>query len=164
MKVPLIQKIEICDISEESIQLVCERNPIGSAPIVLELDEIVLPLKEAFAQNCLKVFKERGINPFFPYPCYILSPQRIETEGFPQIRKIEEAPKHYKKKIKRVKNREQVLLSKVDTHRARIQNHQISQDLNYLQNKREDNRKLRDLVHEKNFYINLIEKMSTYDL
>ncbi len=164
MKVPLIQKIEVLEISEDSIRTIFDRNPIGMAPLILELDEVVIPHREAFAANCLKILKERGINPFYPYPCYILSPEKIEMVGLPQIRSIEEAPKHFIKKIKRVKNREQALLSKADTHRARIQNHSVSKDLTYLHHKREENRKLRDLCHEKNFYIRLIEKMSSYDI
>ncbi len=164
MKVPLLQKIEIQDISPEAINLIFDRNPIGVAPIIFILDEVVLPHKDIFVKNCIKIFKERGISPYFPFPCYLLSNERIENKAMPQLRSIEDAPKHFIKKIKRVKSREQSLLSKADTYQSRTQNHSVTKDLEYLKRKREDNRKLRDLCHEKNFCISLLEKMKSLEI
>ena len=161
MKVPLLQKIDIQDISIESIKTMFDRNPIGIAPVIFVLDEAIIEQRELFAKNCLQVFRQRAINPFFPFPSYILCSKKVETQGLPQLYKIEEAPKHFIKKIKRVKSREQTLLTKAQTYQSRIQNHSVTEDLEYLEHKREDNRKLRDLCYEKNFYINLIEKMAT---
>lgn len=161
MKLPIIQKIPVQDVSIESLNLVFEHHSIGIIPTILILDKVIVAHRELFAKNCLEVFKSRGLNPLFPFPCYILSPERIETPGLPQINSIDEAPKHFIKKIKRIKNREQNLLSKAATYQSRIQNHPISDDVKYLKQKREDNRKLRDLCSEKNFCISLLEQIKS---
>ncbi len=159
MKVPLLLKIDVQDISPDAINVIFDRNPIGIAPIIFILDEVVLPHKETFVKNCLQIFKQRGLSPYFPFPSYILSNEGIAHQAMPHLRSLEEAPKHFIKKIKRVKNREQALLSKADTFQSRTQNHSVTSDLEYLRRKREDNRKLRDLCHEKNFALGLLEKL-----
>ena len=159
MKIPLMQKIEIQDVSLESLKIVFERNPIGKAPFLFVLDESIIGQRDIFAKNCMQLFKQFAINPLFPYPNYIICPERIEDCDIAQLKSIDKAPKHFIKKIKRVKNREQSLLSKADTYQARIQNQSIDQDLNYIARKREDNRKLRDLCHQKNFCIQLVESL-----
>lgn len=159
MKLPILQKIDIQDTARESLQLVFERNNIGITPTILILDEAIVAHREIFAKNCLEVFKIKGLNPFFPFPCYILTPEKIQTHGLPQIRSIEEAPKHFIKKIKRIKSREQTLLSKADTYQSRIQNQSVTEDLTYLRRKREDNHKLRDLCRQKSFCATLLEQI-----
>lgn len=156
-----MQKIDIQDVSIEAVNLTFDKNPIGTVPTILVLDESVIVHREVFAQHCLAVLKERSLSPNFPFPCYILCTEKIETEGIPQLRAIEDAPKHFIKKIKRLKNREQVLLSKANTHRSRIENHSVTGDLQYLKRKREDNHKLRDLCAEKRFCMSLLEKIKS---
>lgn len=163
MKIPLLLKIEVQDIALESIKYILEKNSAGKAPLLLVLDKEVVSKREVFAKNCIEVLKEKGINPYFPYPCYIVSPARIETKGIPHLHKIEQAPKHFIKKIKRIKTREQGLLTKVDTYYSRIRNQSVDDDLDYIQRKREDNRKLRDLCHQKKFFISIVEKLREMD-
>jgi len=161
MKLPILQKIDIQDISKESLNSLFERSSIGMIPTILILDQGIITRRELFVKNCLEVFKTRGLNPYFPFPCYILSPEKIKTPGLPQIYTIEEAPKHFIKKIKRIKNREQTLLTKADTYQSRLQNQSITEDLKYLTRKREHNRKLRDLCSEKKFCISLLERIKS---
>jgi hypothetical protein len=161
MKVPLLLKIDIQEITKEAINLACDRNPIGTAPIIFVLHANLYPKRELFVEKCIQVLNERGINPFFPFPCYIQCPDKIKDNRMPQLRSIEEAPKHFIKKIKKVKSREQGLLAKADTYQARIQNQSVSVDLDYIKRKRDENRRLRDACYEKSFYANLLENLRT---
>ena len=157
MKLPLFQKIDIQDINEDSLKSIFKKNTVGQLPTILILDKDLVQFAEHFAQTCAMILEEMNINPFFPYPTYVLSQEKIHFKGMPQLRNTAEAPKHFVKKIKKVKNREQTLLSKADTFRSRIDNQSVTDDYEYLLKRRMLNHKLRDLVREKSFYQDLLK-------
>jgi hypothetical protein len=159
MKLPLIQKLDILPSQFEELGTVFKKNAIGSGPTLLQFPELEGKKLGEVQKMCEEIFKQLGINPRFPYPTYIISEVGINQTFFPELKSTRAIPKHFIKKIKRIKKREQSLLDKITTLSERIKNHNISQDLNYLTNKSVKNKELRNLCSEKGFYLELIESM-----
>ncbi|MCR9205879.1 MAG: hypothetical protein NXH75_14945, partial [Halobacteriovoraceae bacterium] len=63
------------------------------------------------------------------------------------------------KKIKRLKKREQTLHSKTITYSDRISNHALTRDLDYIEQKSDLNRILRNTYMEKKFYFDLLQRI-----
>ncbi len=159
MKLPLIQKIDILPSQFNELEVIFKKNAIGSGPTLLQFPELDGKNLGEVYKMCEESFKHLGINPRFPYPTYILSEVGLKQTFFPELKSTRAIPKHFIKKIKRIKKREQSLLDKITTLSERIKNHNISEDLNYLTNKSSKNKELRNLCSEKDFYLELIESI-----
>lgn len=156
MKLPLLQKIEISTHDETEIATIIKKNNVGKIPTIFLFSELTIEKAKLAIKACETQFLKQKINPLFPYPSYILNEWNIDQSFFPILRNITDAPKHFVKKIKRVKKREQVLLDKVTTLSERINNHSVSDDLEYVTVKANDNKTLKDLCSEKSFYLELL--------
>ncbi len=159
MRLPLLQKIEIETKDIDEICLILKRNNVSSCPTVLVFDHLKdIPMREA-VKACQKAFEVSELNPLLPYPTYIVTQMGIEQRYFPEIKDTTSGPKHFRKKIKKVKKREATLLSKATTYSERIHNHNLVEDLSYLSRKARDNKALKKLCCEKSFYLNLLEDL-----
>lgn len=159
MRLPLLQKIEIEEFDEEYLKGVFSKNYLGQIPTVL----ILKPkngqgIAEIFP-SVERAFKSLHLNANFPYPTYILKEVAFSQETFPEVKGLDNLPRHFIKKIKRIKKREQTLLSKAITYAQRIQNHALGDEIDDIQIKAHQNRNLRNFHMEKSFYLNLLEKM-----
>jgi len=152
VKLPLIQKIEIEVSTPQDIENILKKNYVGQLPtlFILTPPKGVSLEKQYIALE--SAFQKLGIDPNFPYPTYITYETNLDQNFFPSLKGVEDAPKHFVKRIKRLKNREQALLNKANTLSSRIQNHSVSSDLNYISEKRRVNRALRDQCSERTFY------------
>jgi len=148
-----MQKIEIEVFTEEALAKVFQKNHVGDCPTLIS---IVTPKGSSWSESALsleRTCKAMNIDPRFPYPTYLLNPMNIATtQYFPTLATPGDAPAHFKKKIKRLKNREQVLLVKTVTLSDRIKNHSVPETWAYLKEKSFMNKTLRNLCHEKAFY------------
>lgn len=161
MKLPLIQKLEIIPTQVEEIQAIFKKNGVASCPTLLLFTNLNGHKLSVAFEMCQKAFQNLELNPRFPYPTYIVHEAETKQSFFPEIQSQNNLPKHFIKKIKRVKKREQSLLDKVITLSDRIKNHKIHEDLEYLKSKSQQNRELSNLCAEKSFYLELLEKMNS---
>ncbi len=159
MKLPLLQKVEINTIEEELLRGIIKKNSLNLIPTILLFDQLDnIPVEKAI-KACQKTYEEMELNPILPYPTYIIHQPGLSQNYFPELKSITDAPKHFIKKIKRVKKREQALHAKATTLSERINNHNLNEDLNYIKTKAADNKKLKVLCSEKQFYLDLLEKI-----
>jgi hypothetical protein len=159
MKLPLIQKIEIDQFDKEFLETTVKKNRCGSIPTLLIIHpEAGQPLEQAY-RKIQEAFVLLNVNPRFPYPTYVLRDGGVEQDFFPEVESKEEIPKHFIKKIKRMKKREQTLHGKTVTFSDRISNHPLTRDLDYMEQKSNLNRVLRDSYMEKRFYLDLLQKI-----
>lgn len=155
-----MQKIDIDLFDEDQLTKILKKNHVGDCPSLL----ILIPNKDiSWVEATLKlekVFLALSIDPRFPYPTYLLNPENIATSHFfPQLATPNEAPSHFKKKIKRLKNREQTMLVKTITMSNRIKNHSVPQSWSYIKEKSFLNKTLRNLCHEKAFYEDILQEL-----
>lgn len=159
MKLPLIQKIEINQFDKEFLEGTIKKNHCGSIPTILIIQpEPNQPLAQAY-RKIQEAFIMANINPTFPYPTYVIRDSSVEQDFFPEVESKDEVPKHFIKRIKRMKKREQVLHGKTVTFSERISNHPVTRDLDYMEQKSSMNRILRDSYMEKKFYLDLLQKI-----
>ena len=159
MKLPLFQKIEVETDNVEDLIAVFKKNNLGNCPTILIFDHLdTIPVEMAI-NACKNAYENLGLNPQIPYPTYIVKQPGLEQSYFQEVKSVREAPKHFLKKIKMVKKREQTLLAKAVTLSNRIRNHDLINDLEYIKSKAQANKDLKNLCCEKNFYLNLLEMM-----
>lgn len=161
MKLPLLQKIEIENADVSELDTIFKKNAVGKTPTILIFKNLTLSGTREALEAASLVCKSSRIDPHFPYPIYFLDELNIEQSFFPVLKDINDAPRHFIKKIKRIKKREQVLLDKVTTLSERIQNHPVKEDLEYLAIKAVKNKKLKELCVEKAFYLELLTNLKS---
>lgn len=159
MKLPLLQKIDIQTTDKEEILDIVKKNSLGKIPTIFIMSELTIENAKVAIKACEEAFRGQKIDPKFPYPTYFLNDYAIDQGFFPNLRGIQEAPKHFIKKIKRVKKREQGLLDKVTTLSDRINNHSISEDMDYITLKARETKELKELCAEKSFYLELLQHL-----
>ncbi len=159
MKVPLLQKIEISIKDLPELEDIFRKNSIGSIPTILIFTEMTIEHTKKAIHACEALCRQKDLDPSLPYPLYILNQWQIEQSFFPEVSDLNNIPRHFVKKIKRVKKREQNILDKVVTLSNRINNHHVTGDLEYIALKAKDNKRLKELCSEKNFYLDLITKL-----
>jgi hypothetical protein len=159
VKLPLLQKIDIKVYDEAEVKNILTKNALGKIPTILIMSDLTIEQAKVAIKAFEKCFRELKMDPHFPYPTYFLNEWSFEQDYFPNLKSMVEAPKHFLKKIKRVKKREQVLLDKVTTLSERINNHSISDDLDYITLKAKDNKVLKELCAEKSFYLELLQNL-----
>lgn len=159
MKLPLIQKIEILEFDPQYLQGVLAKNYCGMCPTVFLLHPTPgMTMKQA-VEALKQAFLASNIDPRFPYPSYIQRDLSVEQDFFTEVDTTQDVPRHFVKKIKRMKKREQTLHTKTVTLSERITNHPLSRDLEYIEQKSKMNKSLRDAVMEKKFYFDLLLKL-----
>lgn len=159
MKVPLLQKIEITHKDLAELESIFKKNGIGKVPSIFLFPEFTIEETEKAFEMLEDLCRHLELDPNFPYPLYVLNEWNIEQSYFPEINDLNNVPRHFVKKIKRLKKREQNILDKVITLSDRINNHQVTQDLEYITMKAEANKKLKELCSEKGFYLDLLDRM-----
>lgn len=159
MKVPLLQKIEIGQNDISELENIFKKNNIGKIPTILIFTDLTIEQSKNAFLLTEGLCRHLEIDPQFPYPLYILNEYNIEQSFFPEINDLNSIPRHFVKKIKRIKKREQNILDKVVTLSDRISNHQVTGDLEYIALKAKDNKKLKELCSEKSFYLELLTQL-----
>lgn len=160
MKVPLMQKIEMNVKDVPDLKNIFQKNNIGELPTILIFKDFTIEQSKKMISACEIMCDKLFINPRFPYPLYILNEWNIEQSTFPEVSDINAVPRHFVKKIKRIKKREQNILDKVTTLSNRINNHSVTSDLEYITLKANDNKKLKELCAEKSFYLDLLTNLN----
>lgn len=159
MKVPLLQKIEISQKDLTELENIFKKNSVGKIPSILIFTDLTIEQTQAAFQMAEGLCRHLELDPSLPYPLYVLNEWNIEQTFFPEVTDLNSVPRHFVKKIKRVKKREQNILDKVITLSDRINNHQVTSDLEYIALKAKDNKKLKELCSEKSFYLDLLTQM-----
>ncbi|MCP4912006.1 MAG: hypothetical protein GY909_02715 [Oligoflexia bacterium] len=159
MRLPVFQSIDCTEYSKPSLHEAFLKSGLGSFPLYIYLDlkdkEKVLEALETI----LDLINEMKVNIKFPYPFYVVTPVVDTYEGLMVINNTSQLPKHFVKRIKRLKNREMALLNKSKLILDRLNNHNLEEDIEKIKARSYQNKELYNLTKEYSFYNSVLEKM-----
>lgn len=131
MKIPIFEEIVLTSLARSDLKYIAQDSKIGKVPCYINLST----LSSQRLKDTLIVLEDiiltENLNPLFPYPVYIVTPENIKTI-FPTARTIKDLPEHFFKKVKRPSNKELILLNKLTLKIDKIKNLKLTEIYNDL--------------------------------
>jgi hypothetical protein len=159
LKLPVLHKVEIEKFELGAVLTALKKEYAGEVPCVITLElEDIGEIKDAL-EIIVIALSTLNIHPRFPYPLYIITDKIQHHPDLCLIKKAEDIPEHFVKRLKKIKGREQALLNKTQTILERIQNHPVSEEHEYIKHYFHGRRELKDLSHQVYFFERILKKL-----
>lgn len=142
IKIPIYEEIPIGEFHYTSLIKILKEKRVNQVPCYILLPQ--LPTKEIYQilDELHLALKELSLNPYFPYPLYIVT-QEIKSHPIFRISpSVEELPVHFFKQVRRPKSKESQLLSKNSLLAEKIQNDEIERKLKMLKSQKKQQKRL----------------------
>lgn len=152
MKLPVFEEIETNDYSIGQLYKTFKKASIGEIPSYICIDMDNPKLIEEALDNIKNALDNLDCSKHFPYPFYVVSPILQDYPGLNVVDSIRQLPKHFFKKPKKLKPKEQSLLNKTAILNEKVKNLNITEKLEYIQSQKENQKKLFLLTRETSFY------------
>lgn len=133
---------------------------IGEVPLYINLSMLNPDLTLKAIKNIAQSLILLNLHPYFPYPLYVVTDKISEHEVMPIIPSVEDLPAHFDNKIKRLKQKEQLLLNKVKLKSNRLANVALYDKVAEIKNQFKNQRKILRACQENEFYQHLIDKLN----
>jgi len=129
MKVPTLEEIKLTSSNLTEIKSQLTKAKVGKAPIYTDLTHLGRERLSEILALIELVLKDINIHPKFPYPFYVINGNTEVSTTIPIIKSFEDIPSYFQVEVKRVTNKEQKLLDKIDVICSTVQNEDIEQRL-----------------------------------
>lgn len=159
MHLPIYKEITLKDIDAASLDKRLSEEPIGNAPLYLDLSGKKSHEVGELLLNLRLLFKKLGKDPKFPYPFYIIAQNDHGPSSFPIVESISQLPEFYFCHHKHVSGKESKLAQKLDIHTGKINNldmRKINMTIKSLATKQKE---LFLLAKENDFLAEIIERL-----
>ncbi len=159
MKLPVFEEIKTNDYSISALVRLLHKAGAGKTALYIHLTATQIDAAHEQADNIAQALEELGVHPKLPYPFYLISPVLKHHPLLTIISIEQDLPAHFRKKTKRLKNKEQSLLNRVKLVSEKLTNidlNELDQDVK-LQMK--EHRKLYKLTKETHFLEMLLKSM-----
>tara|TARA_R100000656_G_scaffold96920_1_gene70364 strand:+ start:306 stop:788 length:483 start_codon:yes stop_codon:yes gene_type:complete len=151
MKLPVFEEVKTSDFSVSILMKHLHRAGAGKSPIFIHLDPADPVLANQQADCVHEALIGLDIHPQLPYPCYIVTPALKDHADLPHARAEQDLPSHFRKKSKRLKNKEQSLLNRVRLVADKLTNEDLGQLDKEVQSEMKEHKKLYKLTRETHF-------------
>ncbi|HAZ14169.1 MAG TPA: hypothetical protein DCY86_15380 [Bdellovibrionales bacterium] len=162
MKIPIYTEVSFEDCNQlnlNDIKKVLEKAQVGLTPSYIATQQLDLTDLLTFLKLLGQAIDELNLSERFPYPLYIITDHLSTHPRFFMAKSVEALPLHYFKKAKRLKPKEQLLLSKVVFTGEKINNVDLPAKLIFLRRQAVLNRELATLCHELASYETILEQL-----
>ena len=159
MKLPIFSSIEVTDFSKEGLVEAFIKCQLGDYPLYLYLESKDKKETLSILETVYEIITDMNINIRFPYPFYVVSPALDHYEGLLIVNNTSQLPRHFVKRIKRLKNREMTLLNKTKLMLDKLKNHDIEMELDKIKARSYQNKELFNITKENNFYQKVLESI-----
>lgn len=151
MKLPVFEELKTSDFSTNALLKLLHKVGAGKIPIYIHLSALTQAQAQEQADNVAKALKELGVHPQLPFPCYVITTFLHGHSELPVAKTEKELPKHFNKKAKRLKNKEQSLLNRVRLVSDKLTNEDLVELDQVVTNEMSEHRKLHRLTRETHF-------------
>ncbi|MBL6991049.1 MAG: hypothetical protein ISR65_14785 [Bacteriovoracaceae bacterium] len=163
MKVPIFEEVLLEKNDFISIMEVLMETDIGHAPVYIDLDNYDESEYDELLTNLLLALRSMQINPFFPYPVYIVTNKLPQHNSLPIIDSYDNFPLHFITKRKRLNNREVALLKKISILVEKTKNLAIKEKMASIQRPLSLQRNFLQTCKEVSFYTKVLNKVVQRD-
>jgi len=143
LKVPVLQELIFEGLDQTSILGAVRKHKVGQQPFFWMSTFGHREELENFLSELYILLSGLGISPKFPYPFYVVSHLLDgHNDFFPTVRKVEELPKYFKQKVRKLKGKELNLSMKCSIVTTRLNNLLPEEKIDLLQVKSSANREI----------------------
>ncbi len=125
MKIPILEEIKISTLEMSELRALFSKFKVGNNPCYTDLTNLSADRLLEVTTVLELVLNEMNISPKFPYPYYLITPHLDINTFFPLLRSFESIPNYFKIEGKRVTNKEQKILDKIEVICSQIQNQEV---------------------------------------
>lgn len=150
-----LESFQVFDMTEKLKEL-----GVGEVPLYVDLSALGLEQTQEAIQNLAQALILLNLHPYFPYPLYVISSKVNDHDVLPIIPSVEDLPEHFNNKIKRLKQKEQLLLNKVRLKSGRLSNVALYDKVAELKNQFMAQKNILRACQENDFYEYLMEKLN----
>ncbi|OIQ17949.1 MAG: hypothetical protein BM556_11025 [Bacteriovorax sp. MedPE-SWde] len=129
MRIPILDEIKLTTIEMSSLRDIFLKQKVGKTPVYSDLSHLGKDRLNEVLTTIELVLKDMNIHAKFPFPYYIISQHTENISQLPTVKTYEEIPTYFKTEVKRMSNREQKLLDKIEVICSQIENENIDQRL-----------------------------------
>jgi len=159
MELPIYQNIHIDSSDYKTLKKTLKDKKLGKIPTIINIDpEIKTSVKE-LTLILEKILKELKINPFFPYPIYLITEEDASGSPIPVLKNKTYLPSLFKCKKNKISNKETSVYKKMVVSRDKILKINIFDCLLAIANVKKFNRELFSLTKEGIFYENIMSNL-----
>lgn len=159
MKLPVFEEVKTSDFSVSALEKLLHQTGAGKTPLCIHLDATEPQSALEQANNIAKALTQLGIHPQLPFPCYLISPVLQGHSELPVVALEQDLPSHFRKKTKRLKNKEQSILNRVRLVADKLNNQNLPQLDEGLKLEMKEHRKLYKLTRETHFLELLLKRL-----
>ncbi len=152
-----IQQLNIDDYQVRNLKKIFNSSEAGKKPLYIELKcKNTIDATDTL-DNIAESLKELNINPFFPYPIYIITHLVNYYSRLPILNNKLELPKHFFIKDNITSSKQESILNKLEVPLKRIKNTDIEEVKKRFKEYSLRHKKLYHLTKEAYFYEELME-------
>ncbi len=162
MKIPIYTEVSFEGLNQldlGDIRKALQKAKVGVLPSYIVTHHFAQAELFSFLTLLAQALDELKMTERFPYPLYIISTQMVSHSRFFIAPNVESLPVHFFKKVKRLKPKEQLLLSKIVVMGEKIVNVNLVSKLASVKKQAKLNRELANVCHELNSYDLMLEQL-----
>tara|TARA_R110000868_G_scaffold411568_1_gene705392 strand:- start:3717 stop:4199 length:483 start_codon:yes stop_codon:yes gene_type:complete len=159
MKLPVFEEVKTSDFSLSILMKHLHRAGAGKSPIYIHLEPTDPVLARDQADSVYEALVGLDVHPQLPFPCYIITPALRGHDYLPHAKAEQDLPSHFRKKSKRLKNKEQSLLNRVRLVADKLTNQDLPQLDAIVNEEMSEHKKLYKVTRESHFYELLLKAL-----
>ena len=150
---PIYHQIDFIDLDDEvEISRIIKDSLVGEVPCFIDLNSVDAEQILSFVSIFSKKLEAMRINPFFPFPIYLIISEMNTVTEFPVVSHIDRLPRHFSAPQQRsTSKREKTIMNRINLNQEKIRNRNITSDLKKLGILKKDKRLLYQLSKDNYF-------------
>ncbi len=158
MKIPIYEEIILQGNGKQYLSEFVPLSRIGRVPSFINCQKLNRIELINFLDDLEETLKTNKLNPYFPYPLYIITEEIGQYNSIPILKSVKDLPEHFYKKIKRPNNKEVQLLNKLYLRVEKVGNLELAKLFDQLKSISDEQKKMYQLTRELYF----LEQLNDY--
>ncbi len=142
MKIPIYEEIILQGNGKQYLSEFVPLSRIGRVPSFINCQKLNRVELINFLDDLEEALKKNKLNPYFPYPLYIISEEISQYNSIPILKSVKDLPEHFYKKIKRPNNKEMQLLNKLYLRVEKVGNLELAKLFDQLKSISDEQKKM----------------------
>lgn len=161
MRIPVYEEINLDNYDLGAVCDLFKTKKLSQVPMYIIIHHLKGEELEVALNNIAEALIMLNIHPKFPYPLYIVTRESTNHSSLPIVPSVEELPRHFHKKARRLKTKELILLSKCTILGRKVDNINLHQRFRQISKNAPSQRALFDMCKEVYFYDRVMDGINS---
>lgn len=153
------ESLQVFELTEK-----LKEEGVGEVPLYIDLSALGPEQTQEALKNLAQSLILLNLHPYFPYPLYVITNKVGHHDVLPIIPSVSDLPEHFNNKIKRLKQKEQLLLNKVKLKSNRLANVALYDKIAEIKKQFKSQKRILRACQENEFYEYIREKLNIHKL